>query len=228
MEFADLAIVLITKFPAAGKVKTRLSPQLTPLQAAGVHRCFVLHLAGRIRGLQPAEFFVYFDPPEQRDAMQSLLAEFAPFTLVPQCGGDLGRRLAHIAGVVAERYPRMLILGADSPDVPRDHFVRAAQLAAAAQVSINPTEDGGYWCLGLSRGIDFPCLLHGGIEWSTERTAAHTIANAQKLNCSIARGESWDDVDHPEDLSRLLQRLAASDDASDQKLRLEIEAVISG
>ena len=218
MSLADVAVVLISKFPAPGKVKTRLTSAFTPKQAADVHRAFLLHLVRRLRTLMPAELFVYFDPPDARDAMADLLAEHAPIKLIPQVPGDLGMRLAHVASVVGQTHRRMLILAVDSPDVPIAHIRLAAQLAATSDVSIGPADDGGYWYLGLSNKVDAAALLHTGIDWSTATTAAQTLTNARTMHYRVAMGGRWDDVDRPEDLRTLMKRLHTSSDADDREL----------
>src|SRR5215204_2148736 len=100
MSFSSVAVVLIAKFPVAGKVKTRLTPAITPEQAAAVHRAFLLHLFKRLIDLRPAELFVYFDPPDAQAAMKDLLCSIGPCTFIPQVAGDLGQRLAHVATLV--------------------------------------------------------------------------------------------------------------------------------
>jgi glycosyltransferase A (GT-A) superfamily protein (DUF2064 family) len=60
-------------------------------------------------------------------------------------------------------------------------------------------------------------LLHD-IPWSSGQEAAATLKSAEVLQLTSVTGLAWDDVDHPPDLRRLLERLGRSDVAADQQL----------
>jgi len=221
MPLSSLAVVVMTKYPAPGKVKTRLTPDLTPEQAAAVHAVFLKHLTTRLTRLNPAELVICFDPPDKRDAMQTLFPPNSPFTYLPQSPGDLGQRLAAASAALFTRHARLLFLGVDSPDVPLGHLFTAAQLTEKSPVSLSPTADGGYWSLGLSQGVDVAQLLTD-IPWSTGREALATLAAAERLGLTAATGLAWDDVDHPVDLRRLIQRLTPADAAADRALLVNL------
>src|SRR5581483_10825361 len=70
----DVAIIVLAKFPTPGKAKTRLIPAIGAESAAKVHACCLLHVVKRMQALAPAELIVCFDPPEQREPMQHMLA----------------------------------------------------------------------------------------------------------------------------------------------------------
>lgn len=227
MSLSPVAIVVMSKYPTPGRVKTRLTSTLSPQQAADIHRIFLLHLLRRLRALAPAELFVCYDPPEAREPFADLLADFAPLTLLPQTTGDLGHRLAAIAATVLERHPRVVIVGVDSPDVPDAHVRSIADSTAHADVSLGLATDGGYWAIGLRQGVDPAALLHAGIDWSTDRTAGQTLANARALGYQTQASHSWDDIDEPEDLRRLINRLAQSQAADDITLRTNLLPILS-
>jgi uncharacterized protein len=222
MSLAPVAFVIISKYPTPGRVKTRLTPVLTPQQAADLHRTFLLHLLRRLRSLNPAELIVCHDPPEAREPFAHLLADFGPPTLLPQITGDLGHRLAAIAATVLQRHRRIVLLGVDSPDLPDTHLRGIAELTARADVSLGLATDGGYWAIGLRAGVDPAALLHANIDWSTHRTAAQTLHNAHALGYRTDADLSWDDIDEPNDLRRLLNRLASSDAPADITLRTHL------
>jgi rSAM/selenodomain-associated transferase 1 len=221
-----VAVVLLSKFPAAGKVKTRLTPAISPDQAAAVHRCFLLHMVKRVHRLGPDELIINFDPPEARAAMRDLLDHGASYSLVPQAGGDLGHRIGHIATTAGESHARVLVLAVDSPDVPTDHLIQCAAATADSQVVLGLANDGGYWCIGVRNDVHAGALLHAGIDWSTERAAEHTLANARRLGYSISAGNPWDDVDQPQDLRRVVTRLANSTDDDDRHLLAELRRLL--
>src|SRR5438105_2820372 len=143
----------MTKFPEAGKVKTRLTTLLSPDDAARVHRVFVTHLVGRLKALKPLALKIVVDPPNQLNAMRELLE--ITDELLPQSDGDLGARLTNATETIrSSANARILFFGVDSPDVPTSRIQRSGELLLASDVVVGPSEDGGYWCLGLSSQVD--------------------------------------------------------------------------
>jgi rSAM/selenodomain-associated transferase 1 len=216
MPLSRLAIVVMAKYPTPGKVKTRLMVELTAPQAASVHAIFLRHLCARLARLNPAELVICFDPPDEADAMRRLI-DLPEVTLLEQCPGDLGARIAAASGTLFARHQRLLFLGVDSPDLPLAHLFKAAELTELAPVSLSPTIDGGYWSLGLGRGVEVQTLLRD-IPWSSGQEAAATLKSAEVLGLTSVTGLAWDDVDHPPDLRRLLERLGRSDAGADREL----------
>jgi rSAM/selenodomain-associated transferase 1 len=214
---ASVAVILLTKLPQPGRVKTRLQPALSPEAAAAVQQAFAVHVARRLGRMGPAELVVCFDPPDAGPAMRDLLGEACDATYLPQSSGDLGERVAAAARVVGRLHRRLLLLGVDSPDVPTAHLAAAARLTTEVAVSLGPTDDGGYWCLGLWNEVDADALLVG-IRWSSGHEARQTLERADSLGYATATAPAWDDVDHPDDLARLVARLRVSTDPDDRLL----------
>lgn len=215
----------MTKLPAAGRVKTRLVPALSPEQAADVHRIFLLHLLQRLNACGPAAIIVCYDPPDAAAAMALLLSGAGAMELISQSAGDLGQRMAAAAATTFRRHDRILFLGVDSPDVPGSHLARAVSLLAENDVVIGPSADGGFWCLGLRDGVDAPKLL-ANIPWSSGAECQTTLQRASAMSYRLATADSWDDIDHPADLARLRQRLDRSNDPAEQSLARQLDAIL--
>jgi rSAM/selenodomain-associated transferase 1 len=207
-----LAIVVMTKFPAAGRVKTRLVPPLSAEQAARLHEAFLLHLLQRLHAWRVV---VCFDPPQREAEMRRLV----DVELIPQQSGDLGQRLAAAAAASRPGAPAdyLIFLGVDSPDVPEAYLHRVAELSAGHDVVIAPADDGGYWSVALGPRVDAEKCF-ADIEWSTGRELAQTLERAKHLGYNVALADQWADVDRPEDLRRLLERLKRSGDVDDRRL----------
>jgi peroxiredoxin Q/BCP len=100
--------------------------------------------------------------------------------------------------------PRLpaLLLGSDSPTVPDAHI--QAMLATTADVTLAPTEDGGYWAIAAHRTHP---EMFAGVRWSTADTLTDTEAACRAVGLSTARGPAWFDIDEPADLIKITEFL---------------------
>jgi rSAM/selenodomain-associated transferase 1 len=210
------ALVVMAKAPRAGAVKTRLCPPLSPAAAARLYRCFLLDVLDRVRTLRGVTPVVAYTPRRAR----GFFASAQPgMLLLPQGGGDLGGRMAGVfARVFAQGFAAALVIGADSPTLPTRHLRAAVRaLARGADGVIGPSEDGGYYLLGLRA----PCpAMFEGIAWSTGRVLAQTLARARRAGRELARLPPWYDVDTVADLRRLGAELRARRGAPTRTRRL--------
>jgi rSAM/selenodomain-associated transferase 1 len=183
-------IVVFAKAPVAWRVKTRLIPALG---AEGAARLAAEMLAATVEealatGLE-VELCGEPDAAQWHKARPGLL-------LTAQGAGDLGERLARAAERVL-REEKILLIGADCPELDRGRLSTAAEALDRCDAVIHPAYDGGYALLGLRR---FDGSLFEGIEWSTPRVAAQTVARIEALGWSLQVGDTLRDVDEAEDL----------------------------
>ena len=221
------AILMFAKQPVPGQVKTRLTTSLSPIAAANVHaaccRAMWRRLTRAERSWTP---ILTYAPDDAGDAMASLLpGAGSGYALWPQGQGDLGDRLARgFQRAFSEGFGPVLAVGTDSPTVSAEALQRAIDSLGRADVCIGPTEDGGYYLLGMNR---FTPALLADIAWSTEQVYPQTLARASAVNLAVEPLPMGYDVDTPADLSRLVDELRRSGDNSDhRKLLAEVTAVI--
>jgi rSAM/selenodomain-associated transferase 1 len=212
MSLSQTAVVIMSKYPEAGKVKTRLTPALSPQQAADVHSVFLSHWLQRLVAMKPKELTLCFDPPNRQADFARLIEPIGAMRLLPQASGDLGARLTAAADDAFARHAGALFFGVDSPTLPAPWLDNAAANLRRFDVVLGPTTDGGYWTIGLTRRVD-PVRLFTDIEWSSGRERAQTESRARSLGYGVCTMESntWVDVDQPHDLEQLLHRLEQTD-----------------
>lgn len=197
------AVALLAKAPAPGRAKTRLSPPLTPEQAAGVaHALLGMTLASIVPAV-PARWTLFLDGPA--DAPLRAAAREHGVMIQPQGRGDLGARLAAACTALRARgATRVVAIGADSPTLDPARVREALAALDHADVVLGPTVDGGYYLVGLRAA--HPEIFRG-IPWSTGAVLEATLARARGAGLTIRLLEPWYDVDGPEDLRRLRQDL---------------------
>ena len=187
----------MAKAPRVGAVKTRLCPPLRAPEAAELARCLLLDAVERVRMVAGSRPIMAYTPIEA----QAQFEEAAPgFVQIPQRGGDLGARQLHlIEGVLGLGLQAALVIGTDSPTLPRECLDEAVSLVMAPDVDVvlGPTEDGGYYLIGL-RAPHAALFEH--VPWSTSAVLGRTLERAQQLGLRVACLPTWFDVDTGADL----------------------------
>jgi uncharacterized protein len=123
--------------------------------------------------------------------------------LVAQEGADLRIRLDRVlTDLLAESGSGAIAIDTDSPTLPTDYVRQAyARLAeATADVVIGPSEDGGYYLIGLRRPA--PALFEA-MPWSTAAVLDETVARTRRLGFRLALLPPWFDVDRGESAAML-------------------------
>ena len=193
--------ILMVKAPRAGAVKTRLSPPLSPAQAASLAACFARDALASIRRAVP-DVIVAYAPADGRAQLETLFPH-DDLHWLEQRGDGLGARIESAAAHAdALGYGPVVLVGADSPTLPASFVARAvASLAAGeADIALGPTEDGGYYLVGLRRPA---AGLFRNVEWSTPLVFRQTADNAARAGLRTLELPRWYDVDTPADLLRL-------------------------
>lgn len=204
-----VAVAIMAKAPRPGAVKTRLCPPLTSHEAAELSRCFLLDKIAQLRALTGASLAVAFTPDSERPLFEALAPGFA---LVPQRGDDLGGRLhSTLETLLRLGHTAAIAVDSDTPTLPTEFLQRAVELSAAREtdVVLGPTEDGGYYLIGLHAAHP---KLFDGMPWSTSAVLGETLSRARAARLRTACLPSWFDVDTPADLERLRAGLDAQSD----------------
>jgi len=192
------AVALFAKAPRPGRVKTRLAVGIGDVAAVEAYRRVGRRVAEAVGAA--LALTVWHDPPDARDEMQAWLGEHE---FLPQCSGDLGRRM-HAA--CAHHFGRgdapVVLIGADCPGVTAETIRAAEGLLATVDVVIGPSADGGYYLLGLNRPEPG---LFAGVPWSTPRVCEITEKYCRERELSVARLPVLRDLDTIEDLTALAE-----------------------
>jgi len=211
------AIAIMAKAPRAGRVKTRLSPFLTPDEARDLGCCFLrdmtdnLALAARDAAIDP---HIAFAPAGSETAFATIVAPGTGFVLAdgshpaPAGVDGFGRCLFQAAQALHDAgYGAVGLLNSDSPTLPTSLLVRACELATGRpdRVVLGPSTDGGYYLIVM--GAPHADLFRA-IDWSTDRVAAQTRAQAERAGLELVDLDVWYDVDDPPSLRRLMAELA--------------------
>jgi len=203
--------IVMVKAPRPGAVKTRLVPPLSGTDAASLAACFAQDAVGGARRVLQ-QVIVAYAPDDGRRALEELLPH-KDLLWHEQQGDDLGARLADaVRDASARGFSPIIIIGADSPTLPRSFIERAIKSLAAnnSDIALAPTDDGGYCLVGLRRLTDG---LFQNVRWSTPLAYQQTADNAAISHLRLLRLPRWYDVDTFSDLLRLRDELLTDEAA---------------
>jgi len=191
---AATTLCIFVKPPLPGLVKTRLTPFLTAGEAAGLAAAFFADTFALARSCEWARVVVACEGDP------SPLGLGTGAEVWPQGAGDLGDRMERALSLALEGGDSAIVIGTDSPGLPRRLLDAARLQLAGNDAVIGPSEDGGFYLLGLRK---CPQGLLQGLPWSTATTRDRLLERLSSSGIAVAEVEPWFDVDVPADLKRL-------------------------
>jgi hypothetical protein len=207
---ARCALAVMTKAPQAGQVKTRLTPPLTPYEAAELNKSFLVDTAAAISKAaetSPAYGVAVYTPRDAASAYVDVLP--ADFILIPQRGESFGERLYFATtDLFNSGFGSVCLIDSDSPTVPCETFATAVKLlnTDSDRLVIGPCEDGGYYLIGMNTPNQ---ELFERIDWSTDRVLGQTLQRASEIGIEADLLSVGYDVDDRAALQRLCEELFA-------------------
>jgi uncharacterized protein len=200
--FPNAVIQIFCKAPVAGKVKTRLMPQLTARQASEVHLQLTQRTLELVSSANLCPAQLWCAPSTSHPYFSKIADEYA-LNLLTQPNGDLGDRMATALKTGIEQFGFALLIGCDCPSFTRDDLASAlSALSENYDIVLAPTEDGGYSLIGLKH---IQAELFKDISWGTSEvlTMTRLKIDALKLRCYELKTQ-WD-VDTYTDYLRFLK-----------------------
>ncbi len=189
-----------------GRTKTRLSPPLTPVQAAELNTAFLRDIADNVTGAAQqadiAGYMAYGPPGAAPFFEQHLPAELGLIEAwLPNFGDCLYQTLESLFEL---GHGVACVLNSDSPTLPTAVLVETARALEAPgdRVVLGPCSDGGYYLLGVKRPHR---RLFEDVAWSTDRVLEQTRERAAELRLETVLLPTWYDVDDAASLDRLLR-----------------------
>jgi rSAM/selenodomain-associated transferase 1 len=136
------ALLVIAKEPAPGRVKTRLTPPCTPVQAAELAAAALADTLTAVMRVRAAGRRVL--------VLDGRPGSWVPdgFEVIPQRGDGLAERLAAAFEDVGG--PAFLV-GMDTPQVTPAYLEAGLDAVRTEDAAFGAALDGGYWGIGLRR-----------------------------------------------------------------------------
>lgn len=192
-------LIVMTRIPEVGRVKTRLIPVLGPEGAAALHTALLRKtlLMANSHGRQSAVEVEVRYTGVGAASIESLVKERTAIWR-EQRGSDLGDRM-HVAieAAMKEGATAVVVIGTDCPDLSADVLTLAWNWLDRDDVVLGPADDGGYYLIGMKLADP---KLFDGVDWGTESVLRQTQDRCRKLGKSFAHLPMLSDVDEAENL----------------------------
>jgi rSAM/selenodomain-associated transferase 1 len=185
------ALLIFTRNPELGKVKTRLAKTIGDEKALRVYKDLLLHTMKVTQSLDCDKFVFYDEMIDYNDLWTNSLYEKRI-----QSGGDLGVRMKDAFLQLFELgYQQCIIVGSDLCDLQDYHIKEAFSKLKFNDAVIGPAEDGGYYLLGLKKVI--PSLFKNK-KWGTDTVLSDTLKDLDDYKIEFI--ETLNDIDTFNDL----------------------------
>lgn len=191
-------LIIFSRYPEAGKTKTRMIPALGAVGAAELQRAMTEHTLKQAIALttQRSTAIEIQFAGGNIELMQTWLGRNWHYQ--PQAAGDLGLKMrSAFENAFAAGKQRVVIIGIDCPDLNCSILSQAFDALFDRDLVLGVAEDGGYYLIGLNSPQP---QLFSNIAWGTEVVLKQTKTIAQQLELKVAYLTTLADVDRPEDL----------------------------
>ncbi len=202
------ALIVFAKVPQPGRVKTRLTPPLTPAEAAALYDAFLRDALDRYAGLGAAPGGPAVRLYLAGDGGEDLARPGV--SVHRQRGAGLGERMLRaFVETFAAGHDRAVVVGTDHPTLPLDFFGLAFDtLDDPLTAVLGPSDDGGYYLLGLNDIV--PDLFD--MAYSHPDVFQDTLDRAMEVDLTPVVLPAHYDVDDRASLARLVQEWRAGAD----------------
>ncbi|GMQ75531.1 MAG: TIGR04282 family arsenosugar biosynthesis glycosyltransferase [Gammaproteobacteria bacterium] len=203
--FRDAIPVLVfTRTPVPGRVKTRLIPAIGAERAANLHRAMLWRTVATAAAAGVGPVGLWCSPSSAHPYIAEIQRAFGVDAHV-QRGADLGERMHLALRSQRDGAGGALLVGTDCPFLEaRDLQLAARALREGADAVIGPAQDGGYYLIGV-RKSDLEVFT--GVAWGTEQVLAATRQKLRDLGWRWRELATRRDVDRPADLEAVADLL---------------------
>ena len=174
-------LVLFTKAPLPGHVKTRFLPHTTAETAAAIALQMIEDTLSMASTCWPGPVRLLVSPNSNHTQLTELAVRYNA-VVGTQSRGDLGQKMQSAICDGLETSTAVAIMGCDIPSVTASILGYAFESLSNGANVIGPSADGGFYLIGTQQCV--PGMLDK-ITWSTNTVLQSVLANSTKLGVSF-------------------------------------------
>lgn len=199
-QIKSTAIAIFVKTPGLSPVKTRLAASIGTVAAEAFYKLCTETVQESLSSATETMDIVPFWAVGEPAGLDH--PQWQSFESIYTGEGDLGERQHHIYQYLLTKYQRVILIGADSPQLSAKHLSNAITALDNYQFALGPAVDGGYYLLAGRAPIAKD--IWTSVTYSSADTAEQLLA---RLPSKAALLDCITDVDTIEDLAVLEREL---------------------
>ena len=187
------ALIIFTRNPELGKVKTRLATTIGDAAALEVYHKLLEHTVDITQPLKVDKFVFYSEQIQENDHWDTTI-----YYKELQKGTNLGERMHHAFELLFKKgYRQIIIVGSDIFELTTKNIQEAFTGLDTANFVVGPALDGGYYLLGMNT-LNKSLFKHK--KWGTSTVLKATLKNL--ANEKVALLATKNDIDTYDDLKK--------------------------
>lgn len=176
-------------------------PYLTPEQCADLHRCFLQDVSRQVRKVD-ADIIVSYTGGNP-DQLEQIFGKKVMY--IEQIGDGLGNRMADAIRKAHETgYDKIVLIGTDVPELEAETLDAAFAMLDACDVVMGPTEDGGYYLIGMKEAHPQAFNVK---KYGEASVLEETLKGIEDAGLTAVTIDSYYDIDTPEDAHGYRERM---------------------
>lgn len=196
-------IIIFTRNPELGKVKTRLAKTIGDQSALNIYTFLLNHTKNVTQYLACDKAVYYSSKVLKNDIWDKNI-----YQKHLQNGNDLGEKMHNaFEDAFLKGYKKVIIIGSDLFHLQSKHIEEASRQLNNNAVVIGPAQDGGYYLLGMK-------TLHSQIfrnkNWGTATVLQDTLQDLKQINVHLLEElndiDIYDDIKNIEELKQLIKK----------------------
>jgi rSAM/selenodomain-associated transferase 1 len=188
------ALIIFTRNPELGKVKTRLAKSVGDESALEIYKFLLKHTVAITKNLNVDKYVFYSENIHRDDIWNPDI-----FRKKLQTGNDLGEKMNNAFSELFKMgYGTVLIVGSDIFELNQEDIENAFDALQTNQLVIGPAVDGGYYLLGMK---ELNSEIFQNKNWGTSTVLEETLNDLRDKKFVLL--EERNDIDYYKDIKEV-------------------------
>ncbi|MCB4791566.1 MAG: TIGR04282 family arsenosugar biosynthesis glycosyltransferase [Elusimicrobia bacterium] len=190
-------IVVFTKYPETGKVKTRLAKDIGGIEASEVYSILAKKTICSAKKTGHDVIIACYSGKDKDKTVKWLGARY---DYLLQKGRDIGMRMKNaFLAAFNKGYKKVVIIGCDVPELCVSIINEAFKKLSINNIVIGPAFDGGYYLIGFNKK-GFYKNVFSKVKWGTDKVLKQTLAKLKTSKTKPLLLKQLNDIDTIKDL----------------------------
>ena len=169
-------LIIFARRPEISVGKTRLKKRIGRILGANFYYYNLIQTIKRLNSDKRINITICATPDSSIRSWPKNV--FSTIPRIAQGSGDIGTKMWK---VLSDSSSKKIIIGSDIPNITSKIIITAWKKLYSSQIVFGPSEDGGFWLIGLSQNHKIKKLFNN-VNWSRNDTLDQVVNN---INSSV-------------------------------------------